>query len=561
MSHRPVLLLCSVVTLALVACRLDRDLAAPQAITASVQDPQCSDPDPSLCGPVDGTIHDGTGDGTLVQVANDPAPGAPGVWLGHAVDGRYCYANFNSFIRDDDHDWLADDCEYQLAKAFAPALAMSPNDRCKLGEPYWAAKYFPNDPARNWGEFVRIAYMPAYYEDCSEVGENHWGDSEFLMIGLQYNKFTQHWEVRDAYLSAHAGAQTNSSDYVVRTNLEYPTWPLTYPRIWISRGKHANYISRDACNRGALGFDTCSDNQPLGRMKIYKARNAGSPFLDRFPSGVASRNAMYSQNGQLEYFYNRRNFKGWQATSESGVTPYHDYLFSQMYECFDYTYTFLGGTCYWGPGPSAPTWTYLTGVVDGPGQVTAYQTYTWSSFVTGGVLPYRAEWWRQYASQSAGTLVATSGSGTASFSAGAWTGGADRCENFTLTLKIWSADNQFWPYSRSVSVTCPPPPLSLSINGPGLITMKGTYTYTAITSGFSSPTFTWSERLCDNLNAASCSPWITVGGTGNTETRTLTPDCTGTGERNYQLHVVARNLDGRQLTADHTTALCSAAPK
>src|SRR5216110_119645 len=177
--------------LLLASCRSDNPLDAPPLQA----DAQCND-DPLLCGPVDGTIHDGTGDGSVTQVAGDPSPGAPGIWLGWYGSGQYCYANYNSFMNDGDHDWLDDQCEYLIAKAFAPALAISPADGYDKGEPYWAVKYFPNDPNYGWGEFVRIAYMPAYYRDGGTPGSGataHVGDSEFIMVGVQYNPSTQHW--------------------------------------------------------------------------------------------------------------------------------------------------------------------------------------------------------------------------------------------------------------------------------------------------------------------------------------------------------------------------------
>jgi len=540
-----------VVGLFLVSCSID----TPN--TPGIQaDVQCND-DPQLCGPTDGTLHDGTGNGTLIQVAGDPSPSAPGVWLGWFASGEYCYANYNSLMNDGDDDWLDDECEYQLAKAFAPVLAISQTDGCDKGEPYWAVKYFPNDPTYGWGEFVRIAYMPAYYRDCGIGGVGaHIGDSEFLMVGVEYNSGTQHWQLRDMYLSAHAGEVTNSSEYIFRDNVEYPARQYTYPRTWIARGKHGFYKSQDACTDGAFHHDSCGDNYPVGRMRIYRGHNVGSRFLDRFPGGVASGNPLYANNYRHEYFWTpTERFKGWQVTSEDGATPYVNMLMSNVYECFDPSYTF-GGQCYWGPGPSAPTWTKLTAWIDGPTQVTAFQTYTWSSFATGGTLPYRAEWWRQYAYESTPTLVATSTSNGGAYTAGSLTTTVDRCQNFVVTLKVWSNDGQYWTRSASVTTACPPPPVTVYIDGPGMISTKATYTFTAVTSGTTSPTFTWKERFCDYMNGTSCTAWQTITGLGNTFRRTLNKDCSGTGEKNYQLHVDVRNSDGRTASDDHIAALC-----
>jgi hypothetical protein len=510
----------------------------------------CSD---DYCGPTDGTVHDATGNGTIPTVAGDTSPGAAGIWLGNKVSRGWCYANYNTLVNDTDDDWLDDECEFQLAKAFAPVFAISPSDGCPGGEPYWAAKYYPNGFA-GWGDFVRIAYMPAYYRDCGATP--HAGDSEFIMVGVQFNPNTRHWESREAYFSAHAGTPNNASDYIRdRNDLEYPVRSLAYPRIWIARNKHGNYRTRSECNNRAIFDDNCSDNQNVGRLRIYRSRNVGSRFVDKFPNGVISQNPQWSLSGKKEYFYTSVRFGGWQPAA-TGASPYRSFLGYYVFECYDYTYTFTGGTCWGGPGPSPPTSTILTGVIDGPTSVTAYQSYTWTSFVTGGTLPYRAEWWRKYASASTATLLSTS---TGNFStAGSLTRTVDRCENFTLTIKIWSANNQFWSDDHPVTIgTCPPPPLSASISGPSGISVKGTYTFSAVLTNFTGPSYTWSERYCDDWAGTACDPWRALINMGASFQRVLGPMCGVRQEDNFQLRLVVRNSDGRTVTTTKKTALCN----
>lgn len=544
--------------LVLAGCQTDSRLLAPaDRALNSIPEEQCQ-ADPT-CGPgVDGTIHDGSGNGQLAEPLGDPSPGAAGIWLGNNVSGRSCYANYNGNVIDADQDWLDDQCEYELAKAFAPAVGMSPSDGCPGGEPYWAAKYFPNTQYGT-GEFVRIAYMPGYYADCRSGG--HKGDSEFIMVGIHHNPSTRHWEVKEMYFSAHAVIIEhfwevykifgNSSEYITNPNqLEYPSGrSLSYPRVWVARGKHANYKSQSACNSGSVfNYDDCSNNVPAGRLRIYRHRNAGSRYVNFLSGCVASQNPLYYQNGRRECYYNSEKFKGWQVSGESGVTPYASFLHSVVFECYDYTYTFQG-TCYYGGGPNPPSSTVMTGVIDGPKAVTAYQSYSWSSFVTGGTTPYRYEWWRRYNSSPTGTLVGT-GSG--------WSGTVDRCEGFTLTMKVWSTDGQHKSYDHAVpSVTCPPPPLSVSITGPGTISQKGTYTYTTSVTGGQGPSFTWSERFCDDEGSTGCSPWSSQTNGTSSYTRVLSPDCTGTGTRTFQLQVVVRNPGGSEASDQVTTYLCN----
>jgi hypothetical protein len=516
----------------------------------------CNDVAP-YCDPVTGVIHDGTGIGALPQVPGDPSPAAAGIWLGNTVSAGYCFADHNRFALDADHDWLDDECEVQLARAFSPVLVMHPLDGCPSGEPYWAAKYFTTGST----EFVRIAYMPAYYADCGQgvygFGGGHLGDSEFIMIGVEFNGATRHWQVREAYLSAHAETLSDSSDYIGSPSLlEYPVRPLAYPRVWIVRAKHANYRSQSECGDGAFGFDDCHGNTQVGRMLIYRNRNVGSRFLDRFPTGVMAENATYRDIWRTEFFYTSRKFRGWQPNFPDGVTPYATFLTTSRFECA-LTLT----TCNWGPGPSAPASFKLSPVVDGPSQVIWKQPWSWSTFVTGGTLPYQATWTRRYTSDAAPVVIGTSTGST--FGAGGISFTPDRCEAFTIAATVTSADGQSVTVSRPVTITCPPPappPLSVYLQGPSVITAKGGYTYSAVTSGATGPAYSWSERFCDDQAGSSCTGWSTTSGLGDSYSRVLNPDCSGTGEKTFWVWVVVTNNNGQTVEAQQATALCQDAP-
>lgn len=122
---------------------------------------------PSCSGGVDGRITEQPGERPSPEYPPDPSPGAPGAWIGFGATD--CYVNYgenSSTWMDVDGDLLRDECEYHLARAFAPVLMLSQSDGCPEGEPYWAAKYFDDPGHHHWGEFVRIAYLPAYYRDC-----------------------------------------------------------------------------------------------------------------------------------------------------------------------------------------------------------------------------------------------------------------------------------------------------------------------------------------------------------------------------------------------------------
>jgi len=98
--------------------------------------------------------------------------------------------------------------------------------------------------------------------------------------------------------------------------------------------------------------------------------------------------------------------------------------------------------------------------------------------------------------------------------------------------------------------------LSVFIDGPGAITIKAKYTYTATLTGSVNPVSTWSERFCDDAAATACSAWVPITGLTTTFQRVLTPDCTDTGEKNFELKVDIVDYDGRPATNTHRTWLC-----
>jgi hypothetical protein len=103
-------------------------------------------------------VYFGTEDYSLYEAAGDPNHEAAGVWLRADVTPAACFITPGG-PDDADEDGLHNTCEFAIARAFAPLLAFDDDEICSAGEPHWAAKKFDNGA-------VRIAYMPAYYDDC-----------------------------------------------------------------------------------------------------------------------------------------------------------------------------------------------------------------------------------------------------------------------------------------------------------------------------------------------------------------------------------------------------------
>jgi hypothetical protein len=156
----------------------------------------------------------------------DPSPGEPGLWI-PAWDAAECNGGW-----DPDNDGVNNGCENALAKAFAPELVVTTADlnwdyslnqpTGRLGGEY----YFAVQQAE--GQFygqLRIVYLPAYYLDAGTRYEQvsncllnfafaycngHTGDSEFILIDVQYDFGTYHWVVDSIFLSAHCEQPTGN---------------------------------------------------------------------------------------------------------------------------------------------------------------------------------------------------------------------------------------------------------------------------------------------------------------------------------------------------------------
>ena len=158
----------------------------------------------------------------------DPNPGSFGIWIG--MGATNCYKNYGGTGADYDNDLLIDECEHRLAYVFRPELMINPADGCPGGEPYWATRYFDDPQHIGWGQFVRIAYLPAYYRDCGSG--SHRGDSEMIVVTVAYNGTSRHWELTHIFLSAHFMNPNDNSDTFGWNDITYPSGiPKSYPRV------------------------------------------------------------------------------------------------------------------------------------------------------------------------------------------------------------------------------------------------------------------------------------------------------------------------------------------
>jgi hypothetical protein len=247
-----------------------------------------------------------------------------GYWLSRSYSQCSVYPGSPGDTHD--HDGLLDECEVELTKAFAPGL------RFHAGETHWGRT--PHVSVRrgtNPGP-VDIFSLLAYHVDPGWMGLSaHDGDSECIIVGVRDYTGTGRWVLEYVTYSAHWASLVGdrSSIRVPHTQVEYSDVYCGRPRVWVSRGKHANYPSQHMCNDGR--YDDCS---PSYSYDVYLAhethwdnpvnpRNIGSKWSGGIPRYYLYPNCARGPHiSYTECFWSDSEFRGWQSEDGPGATGY-----------------------------------------------------------------------------------------------------------------------------------------------------------------------------------------------------------------------------------------------
>ena len=251
---------------------------------------------------------------------------------------------------DSDQDDLDDGCELDLAAAFAPELVVDTADclwQADISPPRLAGGYlFAVKPL---GRGVRIAYLPAYYRDCGWTGTacvvrlgqcgSHSGDSELIVLDVEPST-NGDWRTTAVFLSAHCfGRSDGRCRWYRGADLDSFEWlggtRFGVPRVWVARGKHANYPTQDSCDSGHWFLDSCDGNAIQMRFPVLTTRQNIGSRQHPLPGGdgciVAAElplpgGAVAEQARECPWS-DAQAFTGWQSTPARGAaTPYSRYL-------------------------------------------------------------------------------------------------------------------------------------------------------------------------------------------------------------------------------------------
>lgn len=239
---------------------------------------------------------------------------------------------------DQDDDGLSDDCEFALAKRYAPLLTFS-RGTCNLTFPIPRPAGGYLFAVQRVDSRIRIAYLPAYVDDCGWEGlkchiptvdcRPHAGDSEFIVLELQPGKFDT-LRVSGVFLSAHCFGRSDDHCRWYRVeDLKAFEWHNSTPVIWVAKGRNANYPSKRACDRGHHFLDTCDEAMFRSQFPVDRGRNIGSERRPAFEKGCVTAKevglTMVDPNA-VECIWDRNaRFRGWRS-NVAGVTGYFRYL-------------------------------------------------------------------------------------------------------------------------------------------------------------------------------------------------------------------------------------------
>lgn len=183
--------------------------------------------------------------------------------LAHALS--FAQATPTADARDLDHDGIADSLEQSLLEKFRPRFLISTRDCASQPAEFVTGALEPVIAARNGAvygqvfspapESVEIHYFLLWDRDCGRNG--HAFDVEHVSALLASASALQPETAKASlwYAGAHEDTVCDTSSATRASSLGAEEHG---PKVWVSSGKHAMFLSRSHCGRGC-GGDNCDD--------------------------------------------------------------------------------------------------------------------------------------------------------------------------------------------------------------------------------------------------------------------------------------------------------------
>ncbi|MPY87428.1 MAG: hypothetical protein GEU99_05865 [Luteitalea sp.] len=193
-------------------------------------------------------------------------------------------------VHDEDRDGLPDAFEEELLQRFVPSFMISVGECDGLPAEFLSGSQEPRVVARNgtiygqvfksersaWpGAWVEVHYYHLWGRDCGSLA--HALDVEHVstLVQAEYMRAPpSKWKALYWYAAAHEDTVCDASHGASAETLDAGDGG---PTIWISRGKHASFLSEERCRWGC-GGDRCDEMIRVPREKVINLGEPGAPL-------------------------------------------------------------------------------------------------------------------------------------------------------------------------------------------------------------------------------------------------------------------------------------------
>lgn len=192
---------------------------------------------------------------------------------------------------DADRDGLSDEFEQAILEKFAPRLLVSGQECAGMPSEFLAGsldplpkdangtlygQVFRVEPTGLKGNFIEAHFYHLWQRDCGRFG--HVLDSEYVSVLLQAEEVgapAAGWKAVFWFAAAHEGTLCDSSNGATAAALGAVE---KGPDIWVSKGKHASYLTQELCRRVGCGGDRCDEMNPIPRGQVINLGEPGIPM-------------------------------------------------------------------------------------------------------------------------------------------------------------------------------------------------------------------------------------------------------------------------------------------
>lgn len=191
---------------------------------------------------------------------------------------------------DLDGDRLKDKFEQELLERFRPVFLIASGDCDGLPSEFQPGSKTPIPIAANGtiygqvfpvsglaapGAYLEIHYYHLWARDCGVL--SHALDAERVSVLVRAKKINEkpkHWTAVFWQASAHEDTLCDQGHAASAAGIAAVE---SGARVWISRGKHASFLSPDRCGLGC-GADVCDSPRLLPRGKLVNLGEANQPL-------------------------------------------------------------------------------------------------------------------------------------------------------------------------------------------------------------------------------------------------------------------------------------------